>query len=273
MPEIHAKKSLGQHWLNDDASLEAICDAANVQEGDHILEIGPGKGSLTNKLLHHGAHVIAVELDETLAKNLPHHISPICKDGPCKGELEVVQGDILKFDLTKISAGYKVVANIPYYLTSNLLRILCESSNPPTTIALLVQKEVAQRIVAKPGSMSVLSVSVQLYYIVELGQIVPAKLFIPSPKVDSQIVSLTQRKEPLFENLDGKTFFRVVKAGFSTRRKKIRSSLGGGLHVSKEEADQLLAKAGIDGDLRAQELSLQQWHEIYNAARNVSSLT
>jgi len=266
MPEIHAKKSLGQHWLNDDVSLEAMCDAADVQAEDHILEIGPGQGSLTNKLLQRGAHVIAVELDETLAKNLPYHISPICEVRPCnawKRELEVVQGDILKFNLSKMPPDYKVVANIPYYLTSNLLRILCESSNPPAKMALLVQKEVAQRIAAKPGDMSVLSVSVQLYYTVELSNIIPAKLFTPPPKVDSQIIGLSLRSSPLFKNLDSKKFFSVVKAGFSTRRKKLRSALSGGLHISKEEADKLLTKADINGDLRAQALSLQQWHDLY----------
>jgi 16S rRNA (adenine1518-N6/adenine1519-N6)-dimethyltransferase len=253
------KKSLGQHWLNDSASLNAICDIVDIQEGDHVLEIGPGQGSLTNKLLQRRAHVIAVELDETLAKNLPNHISPIPEVRP---PLEVVQGDILKFDLSIMPPGYKVVANIPYYLTSNLLRIICESSNPPLQMALLVQKEVAQRIAAKPGAMSVLSVSVQLYYIATLGQIVPAKLFVPPPKVDSQVIGLTLRGQPLFDSLDSKKFFRVVKAGFSGRRKKLRSSLSGGLHISKEEADKLLAKADIDGNLRAQELSLGDWYKI-----------
>lgn len=260
-----AKKSLGQHWLNDDASLEAICDAADVHEGNHILEIGPGQGSLTSKLLQRGAYVTAVELDETLAKDLSLNIALIAEGN---SSLEVVQGDILKFDLSKMPPGYKVVANIPYYLTSNLLRVLSESSSPPSKMALLVQKEVAQRIAAKPGSMSVLSVSVQLYYRVELGQIVPAKLFIPTPKVDSQIVGLTLRPEPLFKSLDSKKFFQIVKAGFSTRRKKLRSSLSGGLHISKEEADVLLAKAGIDGNLRAQDLPLEDWYKIYTDFKN-----
>jgi 16S rRNA (adenine1518-N6/adenine1519-N6)-dimethyltransferase len=263
MQSPSAKKSLGQHWLNDNVSLNAICDAADVQEGDHVLEIGPGQGSLTNKLLQRGAHVIAVELDETLAKNLLHQSSSIFKNVPLGGGLKVVQGDILKFDLTILPPNYKVVANIPYYLTGNLLRILSESSNLPSRATLLVQKEVAQRIAAKPGDMSVLSVSVQLSYLVKLGQIVPAKLFIPPPKVDSQIISLTLRTQPLFKDLDSKKFFRIVKAGFSTRRKKLRSSLSGGLHISKEEADALLIKAGINGDLRAQELSLQQWYDLY----------
>lgn len=263
MPDIFAKKSLGQHWLNDAPSLNAICDAADVHEHDHVLEIGPGQGSLTNKLLQRGAHVIAVELDETLAKNLPQHTSSIPEDGPPVSSLEVVQGDILKFDLSILPPGYKVVANIPYYLTSNLLRILCESSNPPSRMTLLVQKEVAQRIAAKPGDMSILSVSVQLYCTVELGPVVPSELFAPPPKVDSQIIGLTLREKPLFNDLDSKKFFRVVKTGFSGRRKKLRSSLSGGLHISKEEADKLLVGAGLDSNLRAQELSLDDWHKIY----------
>jgi 16S rRNA (adenine1518-N6/adenine1519-N6)-dimethyltransferase len=262
MIEPRAKKSLGQHWLNDETSLNAICDAADVQAGDHVLEIGPGQGSLTNKLLQRGAHVIAIELDETLAKNLPHRISLTPEVHPT---LEVVQGDILTFDLSIMPPGYKVVANIPYYLTSNLLRVICESSNPPLKMALLVQKEVAQRIAASPGSMSILSVSVQLSFTAELGQIVPAKLFVPPPKVDSQIIGLTLLKKPLFSNLDSKKFFQVVKAGFSGRRKKLRSSLSGGLHIKKEEADKLLARAEIDGNLRAQELSLEDWHKIYQS--------
>lgn len=264
------KKSLGQHWLNDDASLNAICDAADVQEGDHILEIGPGQGSLTNKLLQRGAHIIAIELDESLARDLPHRISSTPETPEDRPPLEVVQGDILKFDLTLMPLGYKVVANIPYYLTSNLLRVICESSNPPLKMALLVQKEVAQRIAAKPGDMSVLSVSVQLYYTAKLGQIVPAKLFVPPPKVDSQIIGLTLLSKPPFPgwhpgNKEVRNFFRVVRAGFSTRRKKLRSSLSGGLHISKDEADELLNKAGINGNLRAQELSLDDWYKIYKS--------
>ena len=129
-------------------------------------------------------------------------------------------------------------------------------------MVLLVQKEVAQRIAAKPGQMSVLSVSVQLYYEPKLGIVVPAELFAPPPKVDSQAVILRRRQNPLFENLDTQKFFRVVKAGFSERRKKLRSSLGSGLSVSKEQADELLKRAVIAPDARAQELSLDQWYKL-----------
>jgi 16S rRNA (adenine1518-N6/adenine1519-N6)-dimethyltransferase len=250
------KKSLGQHWLYDEETLNYIVGAADVSVGDTVLEIGPGTGTLTKKLLDRGAKVIAVEKDEKLAADLYSH-----------DNLRVAEGDILKFDLSGLPPGYKVVANIPYYLTSNLLRVLSESSNPPSVMVLLVQKEVAERIAAKAGQMSILSVSVQLYYEPSLGQLVPAKLFTPPPKVDSQVVILQGRSDPLFPrtvlgNKEAREFFKVVKAGFSQRRKKLRGSLSGGLHISKDEADALLQKASIDGDLRAQELSLEQWYKL-----------
>ncbi|MBI2285346.1 ribosomal RNA small subunit methyltransferase A [Candidatus Saccharibacteria bacterium] len=257
------KKTLGQHWLTDEPTLEAICDSADLKPGDTVLEIGPGLGNLTKHLLAHVKKVIAVELDPSLAKNLPHHIYANSKDTPWNGELRVVQADILKFDLVKLPKGYKVVANIPYYLTSNLLRVLGESSNPPSAMTLLVQKEVAQRICTGPGQMSVLAVSVQLYYECTLGMEVPARLFTPPPKIDSQVVILKRRPKPLFTDLNKAKFFRIVKAGFSEKRKKLRSSLAGGLNISKEQADLLLKKAGIDPNLRPQELSLEDWYNIY----------
>lgn len=261
------KKSLGQHWLNDQASLLAMCDAAQVKAGDLVLEIGPGRGALTAKLLERGAKVIAVEIDKILAANLQNnvlpHLSAAIKAGPWKDQLEVIQDDILEFDLSKLPKVYKVVANIPYYLTTMLVRNLSETANPPSIIALLVQKEVAQRIAAGPGQMSILGVSAQLYHACQLGQIVPAELFDPAPKVDSQIVILTRHKKSMFNNLDTKVFFKLVKAGFSQRRKKLRSSLSGGLRMDKQEIDDLLQKANINGQQRAQELSLAQWHQIY----------
>src|SRR3989338_6784537 len=150
------KKSLGQHWLHDENTLNYICDRSNLSQGETVLEIGPGTGTLTRKLLERGAKVIAIEKDQTLAKNLPHHTPLIYKEAPCK--LRVVQGDILAFDLSQLPIGYKVVANIPYYLTSNLLRVLSESDNPPVAMVLLIQKEVAERIASKPGQMSLLAV-------------------------------------------------------------------------------------------------------------------
>jgi len=198
-----------------------------------------------------------VELDEYLASRLKAELN--------SPNLEVIQGDILKFDLAELPANYKVVANIPYYLTSNLVRILSESPNPPELMSLLVQKEVAERIAAQPGQMSLLSVSAQLYYKANLGPVVPAELFEPPPKVDSQVIILTRHPRPLFDNLDTKQYFQLVKAGFSGRRKKLRSSLAAGLDISKPQADDLLKQAGLDGNLRAQNLDLHDWHKLYKA--------
>ncbi len=255
---ITPKKSLGQHWLHDLWVLEAMCDAGGVGRGDTVLEIGSGTGSLTEQLLERGADVFAIEKDERLLKDLVGKFRD--------SKFYLTEGDILTFDLTSLPANYKVVANIPYYLTSNLLRVLSQSPNPPAQMALLVQKEVAERVVSAPGSMSILSVSVQLYYEASLGQVVPARLFSPPPKVDSQILKLAWHTQPLFVGMDSKKFFRIVKAGFSNRRKTLLNSLSAGLHLNKQEAIKLLENAGINPQSRPQELSLNDWHKLYEHA-------
>lgn len=252
---VEAKKALGQHWLTDEPTLVAICEAANLGQGDTVLEIGPGLGGLTRQLVLRAGQVIAVELDNSLAAKLSRTVKA--------DNLEIIQSDILKFDLSRLPLGYKVVANIPYYLTSNLIRLLAESANPPLEMTLLVQQEVAERIAAGAGQMSLLAVSVQLYYRPKLGPVVAASLFKPPPKVDSQVIILKRRTQPLFKDLDSKLYFRIVKAGFAGKRKKLRGSLAAGLGISKDQADQLLQKAKIDGNLRAQNLSLKDWHKLY----------
>ena len=252
------QKSLGQHWLHDKPTLEAICDAASAQAGDTVLEVGPGLGTLTRRLLARNTHVTAVEYDETLAVNLSSTLG---------NDVDVVHEDILRFDLTTMPPGYKVVANIPYYLTSNLIRVLCESTNPFSVAAILIQKEVAERAAAQPGQMSLLSVSAQFYCDVSLGITVPAELFTPPPKVDSQVLVLTYRQKPLYEHVDTKQFFRVVKAGFSQKRKTLLNSLSGGLAISKDQARVLLTTAHIPENTRAQTLSLDDWHALYTASQ------
>lgn len=249
------KKSLGQHWLYDQPSLDAMVAGIELGPEDTVLEIGPGLGTLTAALLRTGAKVIAVEYDHDLAVALPGRFQ--------HANLQVIEHDILSFDFSSLPANYKIAANIPYYLTSNLLRVLCETPNHFSSAALLVQKEVAERVVAGPGSMSTLSVSVQYFCAVGLGPVVAAELFTPPPKVDSQILLLEYREQPLFADVDTQAFFRLVKAGFSERRKKLRSSLSGGLAITKDEASAVLMAAGIDPDLRAQNLSLEQWHALY----------
>jgi 16S rRNA (adenine1518-N6/adenine1519-N6)-dimethyltransferase len=258
---MNPKKSLGQHWLTDEVSIKAIAAAGELSKSDTVLEVGPGLGSLTRELVKTASSVIAVELDELLAEKLPSAVKA--------DNLKLVKGSILEFDTTSLPQGYKVVANIPYYLTSNLLRVLSESPNPPARMVLLVQKEVAERVAAQPGQMSLLSVSVQLYYEPSLGLVVPSELFTPPPKIDSQVVILKLRPKPLFKDLDSKLYFRIVKAGFAGRRKKLRGSLAAGLGKSKTEADKLLDEAGISGDLRAQNLSLNDWHKLYIAYKSI----
>jgi 16S rRNA (adenine1518-N6/adenine1519-N6)-dimethyltransferase len=253
-----AKKSLGQHWLSDQASLEAMCDAAEVGPSDTVLEIGPGLGTLTGVLTKRAGHVIAVEFDETLASALPGRVGA--------ANLTAEHHDILRFDLTTLPKNYKIVANIPYYLTSNLIRTISEAMNPPTVAALLVQKEVAERVAATPGDMSLLSVSAQFYWEVTTGRVVEAALFSPPPKVDSQILVLRRREELLFPGTDIQHFFRIVKAGFASRRKTILNSISGGLRIGKDEAGELLERAGVNPEIRPQSLSLPQWHDIYKAA-------
>lgn len=257
------KKSLGQHWLHDELSLDAIVDAADVTANDTVLEVGPGPGTLTQKLVARANHVVAVEFDEQLAQDLPARVPA--------DNLDIWQGDILQFDLSTLPAGYKVVANIPYYLTSNLLRVLCESPNHFSKASVLIQKEVAERVCARPGDMSILSVSVQFYCEVSLGALVPAHLFTPPPKVDSQVLQLTFREAPLFPDVDTKQFFRIVKAGFSQKRKTLLNSLSAGLHLNREETAELLEKASITPSTRAQNLGLEQWHALYLARESFNN--
>lgn len=255
MPQT--KKSLGQHWLNDGPTLDAICDAADLQAKDTVLEIGPGTGTLTRKLVEGAGQVIAVELDQDLAKKLVENLDT--------HKLKIIQHDILKFDFDSLPAGYKIVANIPYYLTSNLIRVLSETPNPPELVVLLIQKEVAERIAAQPGDMSLLSVSAQFYWEVRLDQVVKAEMFTPPPKVDSQVIILIRRTEPLFPDVDTKKFFRLVKAGFAARRKTLANSLAGGLRTEKQQIENILNQAQIEPSLRAQTLSLDDWHRLYRA--------
>jgi 16S rRNA (adenine1518-N6/adenine1519-N6)-dimethyltransferase len=252
-----AKKSLGQHWLHDQTSLRAMCEAADIQSTDTVLEIGPGLGTLTELLTEKAGQVIAVELDEKLTAALPRKVPA--------GNLQVVSQDILKFDFTSLPGGYKLVANIPYYLTSHLIRVISETLNPPTVAALLVQKEVAERVAADPGAMSLLSVTAQFYWQVSLGREVPAKLFTPPPKVDSQILILKRHPKPLFSDVDTGAFFRLVKAGFAQRRKTLLNSLSAGLHMERGKVQDICQKAAIEPNRRAQTLSLDDWHALYQA--------
>lgn len=250
------KKSLGQHWLKDADSLQAICMAAGIELADTVLEVGPGLGTLTELLTAQAGQVVAVEFDDKLADALPGRVKA--------ANLHVIAQDILSFDFTSLPPDYKIAANIPYYLTSNFVRVISETPNPPRRAVILIQKEVAERVAAKPGSMSLLSVTSQFYWQVKLDRIVSAELFEPPPKVDSRILILDRRSEPLFPDTDPKQFFRLVKAGFAQRRKTLLNSLSAGLHLSREAAGQWLAASSIEPGRRAQTLSLDEWHKLYS---------
>ncbi len=253
-------KSLGQHWLKNREILQHIASFAELTSEDTVLEIGPGPGTLTSVLLSHAGKVIAVEFDENLANKLP-------KQFPGKN-LEVVHSDILSYDLNQLPTSYKVVANVPYYITSKIIQLLMTAENKPSVVVLLVQKEVAERLAAVGGKHSILSVSAQLFANVRLGDKVPAHFFEPAPKVDSQVVILEPHTELLFENFDQKVFFQVVKAGFSSKRKKVISSLSAGLAVEKDKIENMLNAVGVDPNQRAENLSLQEWWDLTKLYKN-----
>ena len=243
-------KSLGQHWLRDREILNQIAIEAEISEGDFVLEIGPGLGTLTSSLLHatgKSGKVLAVEFDPNLAKNLPDQL-------PGKN-LTVINTDFLDFDLNQLPKNYKVAANVPYYITSKIIEKLLTSTNKPQVAALLVQKE---------------GIAAQLYAEVELGIFVSRELFTPPPKVDSQVVILKileKNKLELFNKknnlkISEKQFFRVVKAGFAARRKKISKSLSANLAISKDQAMLILSQANVSPDIRAQDISIEEWLEI-----------
>jgi 16S rRNA (adenine1518-N6/adenine1519-N6)-dimethyltransferase len=255
---VGPKKSLGQHWLKDRMVLASIADEAGITPEDTVLEIGPGLGTLTSELLSRAQNVVAIELDEDLALKLPGQF-------PGKN-LEVINQDVLTYDLSQLPSGYVVVANVPYYITSKIVQMLLGASNKPRTIVLLVQKEVAERLAAMPGDMSILAVSAQVFAEVSLGDVVPAEYFTPPPKVDSQVVVLHVRPDSLLDGVDERAFFRVVRAGFSAKRKKLRSSLAGGLGISKDDTLALLEAAGINPDMRAEALEIDQWLRLAKIA-------
>jgi 16S rRNA (adenine1518-N6/adenine1519-N6)-dimethyltransferase len=255
--ELRAHKGLGQNFLQDPLVLEDIVSAAHIQQTDTVLEIGPGLGSLTRYLAVAAKEVLAVELDENLLPPLKAIVTPY-------QNVHILQGDILELspgDLN-LENDYIVVANIPYYITSAVIRHLLESTVKPRRLVLTVQKEVAERICAGPGDMSLLALSVQVYGEPRIAAKIPASAFFPAPKVDSAVLIVDIFPSPLIEEKLLPTFFRLIKAGFSQKRKTLRNSLSAGLHVSPAAAVQLLSGANIDPGRRAETLSLGEWQRL-----------
>ena len=251
---LRPRKSLGQNFLIDEAALGRIVAAAALTTGDSVLEIGPGLGSLTRHLAVAARDVVAVELDQTLLPALNEVVAP-------HSNVRVVHGDILALDPAVLvaDADYKVVANIPYYITSAVIRHLLEARRRPTVIVLTIQREVAERLSAAPGDLSLLAVSVQAYARAEVVARIPAGAFYPRPDVDSSVVRLTALPQPVFGELDADRFFRVVKAGFSQKRKQLRNALSAGLSRPAQAVDAWLNAAGVDPKRRAETLTLAEW--------------
>lgn len=256
---LRADKKLGQNFLSDPFALEAIVAAAEIQPSDTVLEIGPGLGSLTRYLAVSAREVIAVELDADLILPLEAVTRPY-------DNVQIVHGDILKIPPKELvsEAGYLVVANIPYYITSAIIRHLLENDPKPRRIVLTIQKEVADRICAGPGGMSLLALSVQVYGKPRIAARIPAGAFFPPPKVDSAVLCVDIYEAPKIQTELLDTFFKLIKAGFSQKRKTLRNSLSSGLHIPAAEAEDLLSKANIDPMRRAETLSVEEWQALCN---------
>jgi 16S rRNA (adenine1518-N6/adenine1519-N6)-dimethyltransferase len=261
--DIRAKKGLGQNFLVDEMILETILETAELSSEDTVIEVGPGLGIMTAELAKKAGWVIAIELDNRLAeilqKILPANVVVINRDvlGTDPGAL------LREGEFPRAIQPYKVVANLPYYITSPVLRHFLEASVKPERIVVMVQKEVAEAITAKPGQRSVLSISVQFYGKAEIVAYVPASSFYPAPDVDSAIVKINVYPHPPVEVDDEDRFFKLVRAGFTAARKQAANSLAQGLGLDKAEITGWLTKAGIDPQRRAETFTLDEWGSLW----------
>jgi len=274
--DLKARKGLGQHFLIDQEVLGHITSAAELTPADVILEIGPGLGVLTAELARQSGWVIAIELDSKLAAILKQTLAPF-------DNVAIVNKDILQVEpealLQEQEAGfppqinspfsYKVVANLPYYITAPVLRHFLEASVKPQIMVVMVQKEVAEAIVAKPGEMSLLSVSVQFYGEPRIISIVPAQCFYPAPEVDSAILRVDVYPQPAVAVTSESSFFELVRAGFTASRKQICNSLAQGRGLPKAEVLSLLGRAGIAPQRRAETLTLDEWAKLWQVFTRV----
>jgi len=258
---VRPNKRLGQHFLFDPAALDRVIDAAGLTGDETVLEIGAGVGSLTWCLAHRAGRVVAVEIDRRLIAALNEVVASL-------PQVQVVQGDILTLDLASLvgETPYRVVANIPYTITSQLIRKLLEDRAPAARLVLTLQREVAERIVAEAGEMSLLALSVQLYGVPAIVGSIPAGAFYPPPKVDSSILRVDLHESPPVPRELVPAVFRLARAGFGQKRKKLRNALAAGMGTSPAEADELLERAGISPERRAQELTLEDWGRLARAA-------
>ncbi len=254
-----AKKGLGQHFLIDDTILGTIVSAAELKLEDNIIEVGPGLGILTVELARYAASVVAVEIDNKLASLLEQRLSHL-------SNVRIINADILKVNLQQILEGkvsYKVVANLPYYITSPILRYFIGASIKPTLMLVMVQKEVAESIAAVSGKMTAMSVGIQVFADPQIITYVPARSFYPQPKVDSAVVRLDMLAEPRFKSGNVDDFLEIVRCGFSSPRKQVHNSLAQGLQMESADVIALLKKAEIDPKCRPENLGIAEWERLY----------
>jgi len=261
---IRPRKGLGQHFLIDERILARIAEAAGLEPGEWALEIGAGPGTLTRHLALRADHVVAVEIDEQFMPLLREVLAPF-------PHVTIVRGDILRLDPAALVHGhpYRAIGNIPYSITSPILRHLMEAPLKPRRIVLTVQLEVARRITARPGEMSLLAVSVQVYGRPQVVDRIKAGAFWPRPEVDSAVVVIEPYEQPAVDLGDPDWFFEVVRAGFSQRRKQLHNALSHNLGIPGDLVRRALAEAGIDPARRAETLSLEEWARLSAALRTL----
>ena len=260
--DLHPRKHLGQSFLMDSVALQRIVAAADLSPDDAVVEVGAGLGTLTRPLAKRAGSVMAVELDDRLVQVLREQLSDL-------PNAQIVHGDVLRIsDWGFPHRGYKVVGNLPYYITSAILRHFLEKEPRPRLMVVTVQREVAERIIAGPGEMSLLAVSVQFYGRPRIVARIRAGAFYPPPKVESAVVRIDVGERPtvvLGEGADEATFFRAARAGFGQRRKMLRNSLSAGLALPPAYVEEALTGAGVDPRRRAETLTLQEWAEVAGA--------
>lgn len=255
---LSPNKTYGQNFLMDEMVLHRMVEFAQVNKNDIVLEVGPGIGNLTRILLEQSKEVIAVEKDTQFLPVLKEYQS-------LHKNFRFVLGDILEQNLGPLlsdTQSYKVVANIPYYVTGKIIQYFVQADRKPQSLTLLMQKEVAQNLTAGPGKLNLLAISVQLYANVEFLEVVPAHKFYPAPKVDSAVVKIVIPTKPKFEIADQKKLFRLLRACFVGKRKQIHNTLTSNLQLDKEQVLKILSSLKIDPTARPQQLSLKQWLEL-----------
>jgi 16S rRNA (adenine1518-N6/adenine1519-N6)-dimethyltransferase len=259
---MRPNKSFGQNFLVDRNILQQIVETAELEPSDQVLEVGAGTGVLTRELARQARRVVAVELEQDMLTLLE-------KTTRGYDNVEIVARNLLYLDPQEVFGQecYKLVANLPYYITAPTFRHFLESANPPRLLLVMVQYEVAQRIVAEPGDLSLLGVSIQFYGQPRILARVPARAFYPAPKVDSAILRVDVHAQAPLTPRERDSFFRVVQAGFSERRKQLHNSLAHGLHRKDEEIRGWLAAAGIEASRRAETLSIEEWLRLWHEAK------